>query len=172
MASNTSVAVAMASCHTLTSSELENARRYLEQTRKRVIGALNGLSEVQWMFKPAAGNRSIAEIVEHMIVVQELVVGLVRAQQFPNRLNKVQAPEFTQPTGLAVAEASGRLMKNRALLSEYFESIPDLRPLKALSKGEYNARDGYQWILAAAAHNERHTKQILEVRAEANFPGK
>jgi hypothetical protein len=30
--------------------------------------------------------------------------------------------------------------------------------------------DGYQWILAAAARTERHTKQILEVKAEAGFP--
>ena len=56
---------------------------------------------------------------------------------------------------------------------------PDLRqhavealPLKAISKGEYDKMDGYQWILAAAAHTERHTKQILEVRADANFPAK
>jgi hypothetical protein len=30
--------------------------------------------------------------------------------------------------------------------------------------------DGYEWILAAAAHSERHTKQILEVKADPNFP--
>ena len=32
--------------------------------------------------------------------------------------------------------------------------------------------DGYQWILTAAAHVERHTKQMLEVRADPNFPTK
>jgi len=31
--------------------------------------------------------------------------------------------------------------------------------------------DGYQWILAASAHTERHTKQILEVRADPGFAG-
>jgi hypothetical protein len=30
--------------------------------------------------------------------------------------------------------------------------------------------DGYRWILAAAAHAERHTKQILEVIGNAAFP--
>jgi len=30
--------------------------------------------------------------------------------------------------------------------------------------------DGYEWVLAVAAHTERHTKQILEVKADANFP--
>ena len=30
--------------------------------------------------------------------------------------------------------------------------------------------DAYEWVLAVAAHTERHTKQILEVKADANFP--
>jgi hypothetical protein len=30
--------------------------------------------------------------------------------------------------------------------------------------------DGYEWILFIAAHSERHTKQILEVKADPNFP--
>ena len=60
---------------------------------------------------------------------------------------------------------------------EYLESTQDLRqhvlespPLKAVSKGEHQVMDSYQWILAVAAHTERHTKQILEVKADANFP--
>ena len=43
-------------------------------------------------------------------------------------------------------------------------------PLKAVTKGVHHSMDGYQWILAAAAHCDRHTKQILEVRADPNFP--
>jgi hypothetical protein len=30
--------------------------------------------------------------------------------------------------------------------------------------------DGYQFVLLIAAHSERHTKQILEVKADTNFP--
>src|SRR5271157_4954348 len=163
---------------------------------------MKGLSEAQWTFKPAPDRWSIAEIVEHMIFVQERVLGPLRDQlttapalptdrdyklvdaivvnQFPNRLTKFQAPEFAQPTGrFAAAEALDCLMKNYARLTEYLESTPDLRkhalealPLKAVSKGAYESMDGYQWILAAAAHTERHTKQVLEVMADANFPEK
>jgi len=32
------------------------------------------------------------------------------------------------------------------------------------------ALDGYQWVLFLAAHGVRHTKQILEVKAEPCFP--
>ena len=30
--------------------------------------------------------------------------------------------------------------------------------------------DGYEWILLIAGHSERHTKQMLEVKANPNFP--
>ena len=70
-----------------------------------------------------------------------------------------------------------RLLKNYAELRKYLETTPDLRQhavdapaLKAISNGAYGSIDGYQAILLAAAHTERHTKQVLEVRADANFP--
>jgi hypothetical protein len=69
-------------------------------------------------------------------------------------------------------------LTNYARLTELLES-PDLRqhmieapPIKAVSKGAFDSMDGYQWVLAAAAHTERHTKQILEVKADAKFPAK
>lgn len=184
-----------------TSSDLEQGRLYLQQTQNYVIGATKGLSEAQWKFKPSPERWSIAEIVEHMVLTQEFVLGPVRAQlakapagttdrdykqvdgivvsQLPDRLNKFQAPEALRPTGRwTPAVASDRLITNYGRLSEFLES-PDLRqhmldapPLKAISKGAYESMDGYQWVLAAAAHTERHTKQILEVKADPNFPAK
>jgi hypothetical protein len=98
--------------------------------------------------------------------------------QFPNRLSKFKGPESAHPTGRCTPnEAVERLLRNCGRLAECLKSMPDLRqhcveslPLKAVSKGAYSAMDGYQWILAAAAHTERHTKQILEVMADPKFP--
>jgi hypothetical protein len=42
--------------------------------------------------------------------------------------------------------------------------------MKVVSKGVFEVMDGYQWILAAAAHAERHAKQMLEVKANAAYP--
>jgi len=185
----------------VTSTELDHARLYLQQTQNGVVGATKGLSQAQWKFKPAPDRWSIAEIVEHMVVAQELILGPIREQlakapvvserdnkrvdaivenQLPDRTSKFQAPEILRPTGRwTPAVAMDRLSKNYAQLLEYLEKTPDLRqhavdapPLKAVSKGEYETMDGYQWILTAAAHTERHTKQILEVRADVNFPAK
>ena len=193
---------AFAAGQKLSSSELEQGHLYLEQTRNYVIGATRGMSEAQWKFKPAPGRWSIAEIVEHMVLTQELVLGPIREQlakapagstdrdyqrvdalvvdKMPDRMTKVQAPAILQPTGRwEPAAALVRLQKNYELLGEYLESTPDLRqhmveapPLKVISKGALDSMDGYQWVLAAGAHTERHTKQILEVKADPNFPAK
>jgi hypothetical protein len=99
--------------------------------------------------------------------------------QFPNRLTKFPVPEFAIPVGrfASPSEALGAASKAYAALRDFLDSTPDLRehaleaaPLKAVSAGAHTMMDGYQWILAAAAHTERHTKQILEVKADENLP--
>lgn len=198
MSSNTFATAVDVSQRTLTDLELKQARLYLQQAERGLAGATKGLSDAQWRFKPAPDEWSIAEITEHIIFVQERVLGMRREQianapppptgydykrvdeiiitQFPNRLSKFPSPH--QPAGdLARSEASDRLIRNQADLSRYLETTPDLRdhaveafPLKAVSNGAYEWMDGYQWVLAVAAHTERHTKQILEVRANPDFP--
>jgi hypothetical protein len=182
----------------VTPSELDRARLYLKQTQDEVVGATKGLSPAQWNFKPAPDRWSIAEIVEHMVLAQELILGPIHEQLskapapsepntkavddavinlVPDRTAKFQAPDVLQPTGRwKPAVSMERLLKNYAQLKATLET-PDLRehaiealPLKAVSKGAYDSMDGYQWVLAAAAHTERHTKQILEVRAAPSFP--
>jgi hypothetical protein len=198
MESNTLTAEAVITDRALSCLELEQAHLYLQQTQNGISGALKGLSEAQWAFKPSADQWSIAEIVEHVLYVQQHVLGPVREQlasapaasedhdcahideivinRFSNRLAKFPSPH--KPAGdLSQTEALAGLAKNCGELAGYLETTPDLRqhaldapPLKAVSMGTYHVLDGYQWILAAAAHTERHTKQILEVKAHIDFP--
>ena len=184
----------------LTPQELEQARLFLQQTQGGVTGATKGLSQAQWKFKPAPDRWSVLENLYHIVVVLERVLGPVLEQvaqappppagydartidaivinQFPNRLAKFSAPEAVHPAGeIRSADLLNRLSVNFARLAESLESRSGLRghalpapPLKAVSNGTYEVMDGYQWILAAAAHTERHTKQMLEVKADAAFP--
>ena len=200
MQSNATAAAALAAEQTLTPAELDQAHSLLQQTQNGIVGAIKRLSIAQWTFKPAPDRWSIAENAEHVAVVMERVLGPIREQlaaappapagydsrrvdsvvihHFPDRLNRFPAPDAVHPAGrLTPAEAIERLARNYERLAEYLDSTPDLRlhaieafPLKAVSKGAYSFMDGYHWILAAAAHTERHTKQILEVMADAAFP--
>src|SRR5258708_5273321 len=128
----------------LTPSELEQGHLYLQQTRAYVVGATKGLSEAQWKFKPARDRWSIAEIVEHVVVTQEFVLGPIREQlakapvasadrdykqvdgivvnQLPDRLAKFPAPELLQPTGRwSPAVASDRPFTNSTPLPEFLQ---------------------------------------------------
>lgn len=184
----------------LTEQELEQARLFLEQTRNTVIGATKGLSEAQWRFKPAPDQWSIAENLDHIVIVQERVLGPILTKlatepapfanrdykavdaivihQFPTRLAKFQAPEFVRPVDqIEPQELLNRLKTNYIRLMNHLETTPEIRrqageaaPLKAVSNGAYEVMDGYQWVLAAAAHAERHAKQMLEVMADDSFP--
>lgn len=158
------------------------------------------MSKAQWTFKPAPDQWSIAENLDHIVIVQERVLGPILTQlasapapfanrdhkavdaivihQFPTRLAKFPAPEFVRPADQIVPrELLDRLKTNYIRLMDYLESTPGLRqhageaaPLKAVSNGAYEVMDCYQWVLAAAAHTERHAKQMLEVMADDNFP--
>ena len=197
MQSNTLTEVAPAK-QDLTSQEREQARRVVEAAHQGLVDATRGLSEAQWQFKPEPDSWSIAENLEHAVIVQELVLGPMWAQfaeapgadpdcqeidalilsRFPDRTVKVPAPESLHPTGRWTPPVALDLhLKNSARLNAHIESTPGLRqltrespPLKALSQGQFVSMDGYQWVLAVAAHSTRHTGQILEVKAHSRFP--
>jgi hypothetical protein len=106
--------------------------------------------------------------------VDAIVLGV-----FPHRFARFNAPEPLLPTSRfkSPQDALPRLAENTARLTAQLELTPDLRgrvldapPLKASTQGEHTVMDGYQWLMTAAAHTERHTHQILELMADPNFP--
>ena len=185
---------------TLQCTDIDQARDYFAATEKLVRKTTSGLSETQWRFKPAADRWSIAEILEHMVIVQERILGPIREQiaqapppaadrnheavdrivfeKIPDRSIKAKAPEFIAPTGnLSPEDALDRLRRNYERLAAYVESTPDLRahaleapPLRIVTNGEYTMMDGYQWALTVAAHDERHVRQMLEVKGDPDYP--
>ena len=74
-----------------------------------------------------------------------------------------------------LGNACGNLMRRlvsragRAQTVTLFKSTADLRD-HAINHPVFGQLDGYEWVLAVAAHSARHTKQILEVKADPNFP--
>lgn len=199
MTASASTGTAYAADQRLTQEEIEQARLFIQQTQNAVVGATKRLSDAQWKFKLAPDRWSIAENLAHVVVVQERVLGPILEQlvtapppltgidnkvvdsivihQFPTRLARFSAPEAVNPgEPIAPAELLSRLSGNCQRLADSLDR-PGLRqhavpaaPLKGVSKGAYEFMDGYQWILAAAAHTERHAKQMLEIMADPGFP--
>jgi uncharacterized damage-inducible protein DinB len=176
----------------LTQADRERAAKYLEQTRDGVVSATKGLSEAQMKFKAAPDRWSVAETLEHIALAEDLILQNVTDKimkapagaadrdaaktdamvlaMVPDRSHKAQAPPELVPTGRwTPAETLDRFLKSRAKTIAFLESTPDLREHVAESPlGQ--PMDAYEWMLFIAAHSERHTKQILEAKADPNFP--
>jgi hypothetical protein len=89
----------------------------------------------------------------------------------PDRSQKAQAPEPLVPTN-RFGSYDGSLkhfVASRATTEEFLKTTPGLRD-HAVDSPMNMKLDGYQFILLIAAHSERHTKQILEVKADPNYP--
>jgi uncharacterized damage-inducible protein DinB len=178
----------------LTSSDREKGLRYLAETRNGVVEATKGLSDAQWKFKPGPDRWSIAEIVEHLALVENFLLENVRPQlasstavapdrdlkqvdanilaKIPDRSTKFQAPPPIVPTGRWTPQvALDRFLASRQQTVAFLKSDADLRG-HVVTHPVAGPMDGYQWILSIAAHSERHTKQILEVKADSGFPEK
>jgi hypothetical protein len=179
----------------ITQADRDRALQYLEQTKKGVVDATAGLSEAQWNFKPGPDRWSVAEVMEHLAVAEDMiramdqdkvmkspVVPLRDAVELkkiddsvianvPDRSHKVQAPEPMKPTNRfgSPQEAEKHFLESRATTEEYLKNTRDLRA-HTMDSPMGVPLDGYQWILLLTAHSERHTKQILEVKADPNFP--
>src|SRR5215469_4300015 len=54
----------------MTKEERANALQWLEQSRAEFLGALEGLTEAQWRWKPAADRWSVGEVAEHVVLAE------------------------------------------------------------------------------------------------------
>jgi hypothetical protein len=191
----TACCTALASAQDVSQADKDRALAYLESTKKGVVDATKGLSEAQWNFKASPDRWSVAEVMEHLAAAEDMIRGMDQEQvmkspaipprdpeelkkidasvlaQVPDRSHKIQAPEPMKPTNRfgSPADAEKHFLESRATTEEYLKTTPDLRA-HAIDSPMGVKLDGYEWVLLIAAHSERHTKQMLEVKADPNFP--
>jgi len=186
---------ALAQAQSLSQADRDKALSYLESTRQGVVDSTKGLSAAQWNFKPAPDRWSVAEVTEHIAAAEDYLRSLVLdkvmtapprpagedvaaidemvLKMIPDRTNKAQAPDPLKPTN-RYGSAEGSLKhfaEARTTTEDLLKKTPDLRE-HAIDSPLGKKLDAFEWILFIGAHSERHTKQILEVKADPNFPKK
>jgi hypothetical protein len=180
---------------TLSPAERDHAVAKLESSRKVFLEATSGLSEAQWNFKPAPDRWSIAECAEHIGVTEAFILNLITEQALKgpaepekrvqvqgkdtsmmamavDRSAKFKAPEPIQPTRRwsTSGEITKNVLENRERTIAFVNTTQeDLRD-HFMDHPVFKTLDTYQWILLTSAHMRRHTAQILEVKADPNFP--
>jgi hypothetical protein len=180
---------------TLSPAERDHAVAELENSRKVFLEATSGLSEAQWNFKPAPDRWSVAECAEHIGVTEAFILNLITEQALKgpaepekraqvqgkdtsmmamavDRSAKFKAPKSIQPTRrwATSGEITKNVLENRVRTIAFVNTTQeDLRD-HFMDHPVFKTLDTYQWILLSSAHMRRHTAQILEVKADPNFP--
>jgi len=184
----------VASAQEVTPAEKDRALQYLESTKKNVVEATKGLSEAQWNFKPAPDRWSVAQVMEHIAAAEDFLRDVTKDKvmtspagesgrdvkktdeavlaMVPDRTHKAQAPEPLVPSN-RFGSPDGSLkhfVESRSATEDFLKSTAGLRD--HVMDSPLGKLDGYEFVLFIAAHSERHTKQINEVKADPNFPKK
>lgn len=188
---------APAAAPTLSQADRDKAITELDGSRQMFLDAIKGLSPAQWNFKAGPDRWSIAQCADHIALSEDLIFGVVMNQvmkttpdpakhelvkgkddvlvkMLQDRTHKATAPEPLDPTKhmMAPEDATKQFLASRARTIDFVKTTQDdLRdhffdhPVPAIG-----TLDAYQWILLISGHTRRHTLQILEVKADPNFP--
>jgi hypothetical protein len=179
----------------ITPAERQGLLNHLQQSRAKLEQATKGLSPAQWKFKPKPFRWSAAECLEHIALAEELIFNYIKREvmQAPppssrdaaevsrgdeavrnttsDRSIRFQPPEQTRPSQQTVApdELLKQFHASRERTIEFTSTVEGLR--NHCVPGPAGAcMDAYQWLLLISGHSERHTRQLLEVQADPNFP--
>lgn len=164
---------------------------YIAAYRRDVYAAVAAIPEELRERRPAPGHWSVAEVLEHLSLIEGRLAALLTAhvtaarvknvgpdeetssvvasflniERVTDRKNKIVSPEPVRPTGTLDAKASARaLAESRAVM------------LTALQNADGVALGGlvhthqvlgplnmYHWVVALGLHDARHAAQIREV---------
>jgi hypothetical protein len=173
-------------------TELERQRlvAHLDMTAGWLVDEVSGLTTAQIEFRRAPDAWTIAEVVEHLVVVapiywQDLQTAVKQPPGDPaswttdadvlwygiDRTRREQAVPTERPTGQLRDLRAGleTLRAHHDRLREYVATTPvDLREHFV----QRQRCDAYQWALMISAHEQRHILQIREIKSDPKFPKK
>ena len=174
----------------MTHSERERLVAYLAETRVNLLRSASGLSPAQLHYKLAPDRWSVAECLEHIIVVENFILSNIQktlqqaaattapamsddgmVQAVVNRSVRIEGPARVMPTGrwthdqlLSEFEAA------RKRTSEFAASTNAPLREHGFPHPVFGHFDCYQWLLLLGSHSERHRAQAEEAMADAGFP--
>ncbi len=169
----------------------------LTSTQFELMGAVEGLNEVQITFKPDSNQWSIAEVLEHLGTFEEILHWDIFCNQYtpeqPGFTDNVSgkdsimlayATDTIKGKSPPIAIPLGRFTELKDL-KEYFgyhraevirlveNATADFRKhyiYRPSEWGDWAVRDLHQYIMVYITHTTRHTNQIKRILSDKNFP--
>lgn len=183
----------------LTAEEHAELIRLLDESFDKLMGLITGLSDEQWNFKQNPDRWSTGECAEHIVRSETaLLESAKRALSgdpdpewyertkgktallrriMPNR-GAMGAGGATAPVEIRPSEKWGRaktiaeFYKIRGEVRGYAETID--RPIKEYTEEHpfpvFGWLTAHDWLIYIPLHTIRHSKQIIEVQEDENYP--
>lgn len=178
----------------LSKKERKFAAEHMKMTKSDLLEAVKGLNESQLDYKPAPDKWSVKECVYHIAISEKNLWAMLEksmkepaapekrkelkmtdeqvVKRVEDRTNKTKtsAPFEPQSTGYKTFdEAINDFKLNRTAHIKYMKATSeDLR--NHFVQMSFGLLDCYQLCLMISSHTNRHTQQLNEVKADANFP--
>jgi hypothetical protein len=170
---------------------------HLERTRDAFVAATRGLTASQYGFTPEPGRWSIADIVEHVALVELRTLDLLDAKLpqapppsdgkvtgaarfarldtvIPTReQRRLTAPDALVPKGTwpDVEASMAAFLAARARSLAAAAAVDDETLAHVVPHRLLGEFDAEEWLYFTAVHLTRHTAQIEEIKRAAGFPG-
>jgi hypothetical protein len=177
----------------ITDHERDKALGLLARSRQTLLDAVEGVSDNQARWKPAADRWSILEYVEHLAVSDDGLIALIkyclttparpeteeqrRAREakirdtpIPRGANHAPDRLCPQERFASLREAVAAFLAARERTFEYARNTKDDLRNHFTDHGVLGPLDGYQWLVGNARHAETHAAHIREIRAMAEYP--
>jgi hypothetical protein len=179
----------------MTAEERARILKWLLDSEKEYISAIENLTPAQWSYKPAPFRWSVGEVAEHIALTEAaLLASVERAlsspanpdweartagkaefieRVMPSRTTRAQAPIEVRPSGKLTRDEVIKKFKETRVKVQALAEKTDL-PLKAHTLDHpfrvFNTLSAYDWLIYIPLHTLRHNKQIAEVKSSAGYP--
>jgi hypothetical protein len=178
----------------MTSEERQVALELLDSGELRLLELTAGLSAAQWHFQETPERWSIAGNIEHIVVFENFILGVLQdLLQHPAEPERAAGVAVKEQLVMAIGHARERKIVARdamvpvgqwtdmaEMMEEFRRTRERVRDFVVAVQGDLRGRffahrslgdlDAYQWLLVVGQHRARHALQIEEVMGHPGYP--
>jgi DinB superfamily len=167
----------------------------LASSEARLLELVDGLTPEQWGFRETPERWSIAENIEHCIVFERFILGMIakalEGAAEPDKkagaagkealvLGLAKGRSTTKFNAREVVRPVGRWPDTNELIAELQRTRAGTLAFAAETQAElrdhffphvaFGDLDCYQWLVVLGQHGARHALQIEEIMADSAYP--
>jgi DinB superfamily len=169
-------------------AEKEMLLALLRESRQRFLRSFAGVSDKQSRCRPAEGQWSILDTVEHLTVAETRMLRRLKDPRFPrsadapnreeallhgvaDRSRKMESPEGALPTGrfANLEEAAAQFQAARLSTILFVEQSNENLRATGVRHPLVGEVSTFEMLIIMAKHAERHALQIEEIKSSPAF---